>query len=75
MGNNLKNSFEVRHPFFRPFWRRAAVTCICFGWSMLEFINGATVWASLFGACGLYLFVQFFVRFDPAEYEDKGDPE
>lgn len=72
----MLNAFEVRHPIFRPFWRRAAVTLLCLGWAAVEFANGATVWALLFAAAGAYLFWQFFVAFDPADYEPKQkDPE
>lgn len=67
--------FEVRHPFFRPFWRRALVTGVCLVWAGFELASEAYGWAILFGACGLYLFVQFFVRFDPAEYEKKPDTD
>lgn len=65
-----KNLFEVRHPIFRPAWRRALVTGVCLGWAAFEFSNGAQLWALLFGICGVYLFIQFFLRFDPDDYED-----
>lgn len=71
----MKDAFEVRHPFFRPFWRRALVTGVCLGWAIIELANGAAFWAILFGACGIYLFLQFFVRFDPADYETKENSE
>lgn len=65
-----KSLFEVRHPFFRPFWRRAAVTGVCLGWAVFEWWNGAQAWALVFGTCGVYLFLQFFVHFDPKDYEE-----
>ncbi len=72
----MKNAFDVRHPFFRPLWRRAVLTIFTLGWAVFELSHGATVWAALFGACGVYLFLQFFVHFDPADYEAKDkDPE
>lgn len=64
-----KSAFDTRHPFFRPAWRRIAATGLCFGWALFEYLNNAPLWALLFAGCGAYLFVQFFLRFDPAEYE------
>ncbi|MEO0944021.1 MAG: hypothetical protein AAFY06_04145 [Pseudomonadota bacterium] len=68
-----KSPFDTRHPFFRPLWRRAVATGLCFGWAGFEYLNGAPLWALLFAACGTYLFVQFFLRFDPAEYEKRDE--
>ena len=68
------SAFDTRHPFFRPFWRRALATAICLGWAVFEYFNDAPLWALLFAACGGYLFIQFFIRFDPADYEPK-EPE
>ena len=65
-----KSLFEVRHPFFRPFWRRALVTALVLGWTAFEWTRGAEIWAAIFGAAGVYLFWQWFVAFDPAEYEE-----
>ncbi|MBT8418473.1 MAG: hypothetical protein KJO42_13625 [Silicimonas sp.] len=75
MSNRKQNLFEVRHPFFRPLWRRVLVTSLCLGWALVELANGAGVWAALFGVCGVYLFVQFFIRFDPADYEAPSDKD
>ncbi|MCG6883664.1 MAG: hypothetical protein LJE62_07925 [Silicimonas sp.] len=66
-----KTYFEVRHPIFRPFWTRALFTGVISGWALFEWTNNSQVWAMVFGAAGLYLFLQFFVFFDPAEYEKK----
>ena len=71
-----KSAFDVSHPFFRPAWRRALVTGACFAWAGFEWLNGAPLWAALFAGCGAFLFVQFFLRFDPADYEpDEKEPE
>lgn len=70
---NMREAFDVRHPIFRPAWRRVALTAFCLIWAIVEFRNGSTGWALLFGACGLHLFVQFFVKFDPADYEKRKD--
>ena len=66
-----KSLFEVRHPFFRPFWRRAVATAAILGWAVFELSNGAQMWALVFGAAGVYLFLQFFIHFDPVEYEKR----
>ena len=72
----MNKAFDVRHPIFRPLWRRAVITIFILGWAIFELTNGSTVWAALFGACGVYLFLQFFVRFDPADYKAQDrDPE
>ena len=73
MTDRKRSFFEVRHPFFRPLWRRVAVTGLCLGWALFELSNGAMLWAIVFGACGVHLFLQFFVRFDPADYEQHTD--
>lgn len=64
-----KSPFDVKHPFFRPFWRRALATALILGWAVFEWSGGAQVWAMVFGIAGAYLFLQFFVQFDPADYE------
>ena len=71
MSRRWKDMFEVRHPFFRPFWRRFVATAVCLGWAGFEWWNGAPLWALLFAAAGAYLFWQFFVAFDPDHYEHK----
>lgn len=60
--------FDVRHPIFRPLWRRIALTAFCFGWAAIEWSNDGPFWGLLFGACGVHLLIQFFVKFDPADY-------
>ncbi len=46
--------FDLDHPFFRPLWRRIAVTAVCLGWGAFEFAAGAHFWAMLFGGLGIY---------------------
>lgn len=69
MAKRTSSFFEVRHPFFRPLWRRVLVAGLCLVWAIFEFSSGAFFWAILFGACFVYLSWQFFVVFDPANYE------
>ncbi|AZQ67801.1 DUF3329 domain-containing protein [Silicimonas algicola] len=66
---DLRNAFEVRHPFFRPLWRRIVVTVLCAVWAGVEYQGGNATWAVLFAACAIYLGYRFFVSFDPADYE------
>lgn len=60
---------EVRHPFFRPLWRRVAITAICLGWAVLEFAVGSPFFGVLSAALGVFCIVQLFLRFDPAAFE------
>lgn len=62
---------ELRHPFFRPAWRRAATVAFCFAWAAVEVARGSAAWAVLFGGIGAYCLWMFFIAFDPADYEDK----
>lgn len=75
MSTRKQNLFEVRHPIFRPAWRRIMATGFVLGWAGVEFSNGNPFWAILFGACGVHLFIQFFLRFDPSDYEPRKDED
>ena len=63
--------FDVQTPFFRPLWRRVAVTLACLAWALMELATGAVFWAILFGSAGLYLGWQFFVAFNPVPDGDE----
>lgn len=65
---------DVRHPFFRPLWRRIAVVVLCLGWGVFEFSGSNTFWGVLFVGIGLYCAYEFFVVFDP-DGETKPDDE
>jgi hypothetical protein len=68
----LAKLIDVQLPFFIPLWRRVAVVVLCFGWAIVEAINGAAFWAVLFGALGVYCSWQFFFAFDPKVDSRKG---
>ncbi|MEM6386763.1 MAG: hypothetical protein AAF718_11065 [Pseudomonadota bacterium] len=68
-----KPLFEVRHPFFRPFYRRFIMTAMILSWAVFEWVSGAQAWALVFGTAGFYLVLQFFVNFDPKDYERRDD--
>lgn len=46
--------------FFKPLWRRIAVTAVCALWSAFEFANGQTFWGVLTGAIAAYAAWIFF---------------
>ena len=50
--------------FFRPLWRRVAVTILCAVWSAFELSNGETLWGGLAGAAAAYAAWNFFVVWD-----------
>jgi hypothetical protein len=62
---------DVRHPFLRPLWRRVALVAATLGWTAVELWGGNVFWAILFGAMGSFLAWEFFIVYDPANYEEK----
>ena len=69
----MKDAFGLRHPFFLPLWRRAAVVILTLGWAGFEIIGGSELWAMLFGGIGLSAASEFFIAFDPENYRDPPD--
>ncbi|MEM8554482.1 MAG: hypothetical protein AAGF71_06590 [Pseudomonadota bacterium] len=65
---------NVRVPFFRPLWRRVAVTAACFAWAVVETVWGHWAWAILMGAIGGYLTWEFFVAFKEEDYSEGDAP-
>lgn len=63
---------DTEHPFFRPLWRRIAVTALCLGWATFELVSDSPGWAALFGAIGLYCGWKFLVNYQPRA--DDADP-
>jgi hypothetical protein len=61
---------DVKHPFFKPIWRRGLVTAICFTWAAVEFAIGSPMFGVLSGALGLWCIYALFWRFDPADFGD-----
>jgi len=68
-----RNFLDVRTPFFRPLLPRLIATGVTLGWAIFELANGNLFWMVLFGAAGLWLVWEFFVVFDPANYEEKDE--
>ena len=65
-----KNQFDVQHPFFRPLWRRALFVGAMALWTVYEIVNANWIWAGIFTAAVAYLGYQWFIVFDPKNYED-----
>ena len=48
------------HPWFRPLWRRVAVTAVCVAWAVFETVYGETPWDWIaFGAVGFAVWSLF----------------
>lgn len=62
----MRDFLGLRHPFFRPLWRRVAVTGVCLIWALFEFAGGSPFWGMLTGALGAYAGWVFFLAPDPA---------
>lgn len=60
----------IRHPFFRPLWRRGLTVALCLGWALVELSWGNWGWAVLFGGIGAVAGYEFFIAFDPGNYEE-----
>lgn len=60
---------KLRHPFFMPIWPRAATTLVAVSWAVFELATGSVFWSILFGAVAAWCFYEFFIVFDPADYE------
>ena len=65
----MRDLFNLRSPMMRPLWVRLLVTGLTLGWTVMELVNGNTGWALMFGAAGAWCAWEFFVVFDPANYQ------
>ncbi|MBD3766307.1 MAG: hypothetical protein IE927_16810 [Rhodobacterales bacterium] len=45
---------DPQDPFFRPRWRRWAVTLAPLAWAGVELAMGNALWAAVFAAAGAY---------------------
>ena len=65
--------------FFRPLWRRVAVTAVCVVWTGLELWHGEQLWIVITLGLTAYAVWSFFIAFDrtpakaPPAKDDKGD--
>lgn len=63
---------DVRHPFFRPLWRRIATVAFVAAWLGIEIAAGSLWWGLLAAGIGAYLVYEFFIAFDPEDYVKPG---
>lgn len=42
-------------------------------WTLFELWTGSVFWAMLFGAVSVYCIYEFYIAFDPANYEDRDE--
>ena len=71
----MKRQFDVKHPLFRPLWVRAIIVAILDAWTFCEASNGNWIWVGVFVCATGYLIYEWFIVFDPADYEDSGGDE
>ncbi|MGN6101377.1 MAG: DUF3329 domain-containing protein [Devosia sp.] len=49
--------------FFRPLWRRVAVTAVCAGWAVLELFGRDPMWIAITVGLTAYSVWSFFISF------------
>lgn len=67
MSRQRPGPLDLRHPVFRPLWRRVLLTAALIGWTVVELVYGNAFWALLIGGIGVYAAFVFFVAFDPSD--------
>ena len=56
---------DPNSPFFRALWVRVLCVVLPLLWAGVELYNGSAFWAMLFGAAGVYLAYELFIRRSP----------
>ena len=56
--------FDASHPFYRPLWRRVAIVAFTASWALVEYRNGAPIWALLFAVISAWCAWFFFVVYE-----------
>ncbi|MBJ3761967.1 hypothetical protein ILP92_04295 [Maribius pontilimi] len=54
---------DTRHPFYRPLWRRVAITGFCMLWTAFELWQGNHGWAVIVGGMAALCAYEFFIAF------------
>ena len=62
---------SIRHPFFRAPLRRHLTVLFLLLWACVELYLGATWWAVGVGALAAFCVYEFYITFDPKNYEAK----
>ncbi|MFD1382040.1 hypothetical protein ACFQ45_01590 [Rhodanobacter aciditrophus] len=61
---------DAEHDFFKPKWRRVAMTVFCGAWSILEWVTGNPFWGVVFTAMTFYCAWRYLYTYEkntPAE--------
>jgi hypothetical protein len=53
---------DPHHPFYDAAWRRVVIPLVCFVWAGIELYAGATFWAAIVGALGLYAAYKLWIE-------------
>lgn len=64
------DALKIRHPFFRPRWRRVVTVVLPAAWAVFELSQGNVIWAAVFGAAALWCVYELFIAFDPENFKD-----
>ena len=62
---------SLRHPFFLPALRRHLTVAFLALWTLFEGLVGGPGWALGIGALTLFCVYEFYIVFEPANYEAK----
>lgn len=73
MTSKKPHALELRHPIFRPIWRRYALIVVLACWTVVEINYGNLFWALLVGGIGIYAAYVFFWDFTLPD--DDSSPE
>ncbi len=69
MSRRPNPALDLRHPFFRPVWRRVVLVSVLVFWTVIEITQGNPFWAVLVGGICAYASYVFFLAF---ELDDEG---
>lgn len=61
---------EADKKFFKPLWRRVAITSFCAAWAAWEWYNGEQFWGTLALALAAYCAWTFLIKFNQDEETD-----
>lgn len=66
-------SYEQRHPFYKPLWRRVAIVAVIVFWLAVEWVNGERgLWLAIAVAFLVYAIYTFFLTFPKDDEPPKG---
>lgn len=61
---------ESDREFFKPLWRRIAVTLFCAAWAGWEWSRSENLWATMLGVATAYCIWTYFITFDADKKAD-----